>query len=75
MCVAQFREYCKASQFKKNYSNEYQNDLKDTTKEVGVYIEYKNMPDVHYVTDLKKMKQLAKSGNQYAINHLKKSKS
>jgi len=73
MCVAQFREYCNSSHFKRDENGSFEKDLKDKNIELnGVYIHYSDCNSVYYVTDLKKMRQLAKTGNQYAINHLKK---
>ena len=65
MCVAEFRDYCKSSSFK-------QKEL--ISKNDHVHIErgsfYRYGVVDFYVTDKKKIKQLAKCGNQYAINDL-----
>lgn len=79
MCVAQFRDYCKASRFQidKKFGGEIsmQDDLQNKNVQVGQYIEYKNedgkvYQSVYYRTDLKQLKKLAKSGNSYARKHL-----
>lgn len=68
MCVAQFRDYCKASKFKYN-SREADMDNKDLKVKAGTY-HYKGR-NWYYVTDLNEMKRLAKQGNKYAIKEVK----
>ena len=70
MCVAQFRDYCSASKFKINYNNQYEKDLNNKDIIVGQYFVYEGKPDAYYVTDLKKMKELAKNNNPYAIDFI-----
>lgn len=78
MCVSQFRDYCAASKVQVDggdFSRE--TDLKNPDVEVkpDFWMDYKDASgnvwqSVYYRTDLRKMRQLAKSGNQYAIAHL-----
>lgn len=69
MCVSQFRSYCNASKF--NYANR-ETDMKDKDLKVKQGTYHYNGRNWYYVTDLNKMKRLAKQGNQYAINELEK---
>ena len=71
MCVSQFRDYCNASKFKGDFDGQFDRDKKDRSKKVGVYLNYENQTNHYYVTDLNKMKELAKNGNEYAIRELK----
>ncbi len=79
MCVAQFREYCKASRFQidAEYGGDesFDKDIEDENLQVSDYIRYYNdrgecYQAVYYRTDLTKMKNLAEMGNEYAKNHL-----
>jgi len=68
MCEAQYREYCNASEFKYAAREEYlKNPLFIVKKETWRY----KGRDYFYVTDINKLKKLAKNGNQYALNELK----
>jgi len=67
MCVSQFRDFCKVSKF--NHSN-YESDLKDKSLIVKKGTKWYNGRPNYYVTDLKKLKQLAKLNNEYAIKAL-----
>ena len=78
MCVSQFRAYCAASNIQVDggdFSRE--TDLKNPDVEVkkDFYEQYRDengrvWQSVYYRTDLRKMRQLAKNGNAYAIAHL-----
>lgn len=68
MCVSQFRDYCNSSKFK--YDNREQ-DIKDRTLQVKKGTHHYNGNNFYYVTDLEKLKELAKAGNTYAKKHLK----
>lgn len=78
MCVAQFRYYVNASRFKRDENGSYSKDIDNPNIEVRdkSYLQYKHEDGsiykrVYYSTDLKRMEELAKQGNSYAINHLK----
>ena len=70
MCVAQFRDYCNASKFQGDFDNQYEKDVNNKYKRVGIYLTYENQTNHYYVTDLKKMDDLAKNGNPYAIREM-----
>lgn len=67
MCVAQFREFCKASSFK---------EKKNITKNDKVHYNrgsfYDNKREFYYVTNLKTLNNLAKLNNPYAMKGITK---
>jgi len=67
MCVSQFRDYCKASSFKR-VEQINKNDKINTER--GSF--YNNGWVTFYVTNQKQIRELAKNGNIYAQNELKK---
>ena len=67
MCVSQFRDYCKASEFRHTGRNE---DLHNKDIEVKSGTTHYNGRNYHYITDRNKLKQLAKLNNEYAIHAL-----
>jgi hypothetical protein len=68
MCIGQYRDYVKASEFRHaDRERDLQNE--DVQVKKGTY-RYK-CESYYYATDLKKIRKLAKEGNQYAIKHLK----
>ena len=76
MCVAQFREYVNVSKFQTDWEgqNRFDKDMANPDIEVNHYRITDSGQGVYYRTDLKKMRQLAKQGNIFAINHLSQSK-
>ena len=67
MCVAQFREHCKASSFRHSTREE---DMKNKDLKVRKETWYHNKRQWHYVTDLKELRRLANQGNEFAIAEL-----
>ena len=77
MCVTQFRDYVDCSYFKSDTSGSYSKDFDDKSLAIrlNTYTRHKNSSgDIYdssyYVTDIGKVKKLAKLGNKYAINYL-----
>jgi len=77
MCVSQFRDYVNASYFKADENGSYAKDLGNKNLQVmkNGYTQHRRSDgsiyvSTYYVTDLKKVKRLARIGNPYAIQHL-----
>ena len=68
MCVSQFRDYCKASEFK--HSN-YEDDSKDKNLIVRKETKWYNGRCYYYATDLRELRKLALQNNVYAKQQLK----
>jgi len=80
MCVSQFRAYCAASNIQVDggdFSRKTDMENPDVEVKKDFYEQYRDengrvWQSVYYRTDLRKMRQLAKNGNAYAIAHLLK---
>ena len=78
MCVSQFRAYCAASNIQVDggdFSRKTDMENPDVEVKKDFYEQYRDengrvWQSVYYRTDLRKMRQLAKNGNAYAIAHL-----
>ncbi len=67
MCVTQFRDYCRASEFR---YRDREVDLEDKTLKVKQGTYHYAGRNYYYVINKRKLEQLAKKGNQYAISAL-----
>jgi len=64
MCVAQFRDYCKAYQHKTKESITANDEIQH---ERGIYYSHSSQKAWYYVKNISRMLLLAKQGNVYAI--------
>jgi len=76
MCVSEFRDYCNASKYKTDDNGSFYKDSRDKNFEVSNFKSYRHdngdvYQSVYYITDIRKMRQLANGSNRYAKQFIK----